>query len=142
MSQPWYQYLPNPGLWADIIMVVHALIIVFVIAMLAVTLIGGPRGWQWVRSPALRWPHLGIVLVVVVQSVRGRYCPLTYWEDDLRRAAGQSTYDASFIDYWLGQFIYPDIPSWVLNFGYTVFAALVIYIWWRWPARRRLTRQP
>lgn len=138
--QAWYEYVPNPALWADVVLVVHAGIIVFVIGLLAGTLIGGPRGWSWIRSPWLRWPHLGVVLVVVVQSARGRYCPLTYWEDDLRRVAGQSVYDSSFIDYWVSQLVYPDFPDWGFSIGYSIFAVLVAFIWFKWPPRTQPTK--
>lgn len=132
----WYDYVPHPGFWADVLLVFHALIILFVVGMLAATLIGGPRGWQWVRSTVLRWLQLAVVFVVVVQSLRGRYCPLTYWEDDLRYAAGQSTYDSSFIDYWVSYFIYPDLPSWVFTLSYGLFTILIAVAWWRWPPRK------
>lgn len=137
MNQAWYERVPNPGLLADIVMVAHALIILYVIALLVATFIGGPKQWRWVRNPVLRFLHLGIVLIVVVQSLRGRYCPLTYWEDDLREAAGQTTYDTSFIDYWVSQLIYFDLPSWVFMTGYSVFGLLVAISWWYWPPRIR-----
>lgn len=142
MNPAWYERVPNPGLLADIVMVTHALIILYVIALLVATFIGGPRRWRWVRNPVLRFLHLGIVLVVVVQSLRGRYCPLTYWEDDLRSAAGQTTYDASFIDYWVSQLIYFDLPSWVFMTGYSLFGLLVAISWWFWPPRLRARKSP
>lgn len=137
----WYDYVPHPGFWADVILVLHALIILFVISMLVATLIGGPRGWRWVRRPALRWTQLAVVLVVVIQNLRGRYCPLTYWENDLRSAAGQLTHDSSFIDYWVSYFIYFDLPAFVFTIGYALFALFIGLTWWRWPPRKMLSAQ-
>ncbi|MCH8538394.1 MAG: DUF2784 domain-containing protein [Alkalimonas sp.] len=135
MTTPWYERVPAPALMADVILLLHGLIVLFVLAGLLLTLLGGLRHWAWIRNPVFRLLQLAIVLVVVVQSMRGRYCPLTYWEMDLRRVAGQSAYDSSFIEYWVSNLIYYDAPGWVFTLGYSVFFLLVLLTWWRYPPR-------
>lgn len=140
MSKTWYQQLPAPGVLADVVMTLHALIVLFVIAMLLFTLIGWARHWQWVRNPWLRFVHVGMVLVVVIQTMRGRYCPLTYVEQDLRQAAGTSVEQASFVEYWVSQALYYDVPDWVFQLCYYSFGLLVLLTWWGYPPRRRKLR--
>lgn len=136
-AQAWYDRVPNPGLWADVVMVVHAAIVLFVILGLFAVLV-----WGWLKNPGprsfirniwFRGIHLGIIVWVLIQALRGRYCPLTYWEQDLRSAAGQDTYDVSFIDYWVSTLIYYDFPQWVFQTGYLLFTGLTLYSLWKWP---------
>jgi hypothetical protein len=48
-------------------------------------------------SPPFWAIHLGLVLVVGVQDLVGRICPLTTWENRLRQCAGQSVSAKPFI---------------------------------------------
>jgi hypothetical protein len=134
------QRLTDPGFLADVLLVVHALVVLFVVLGQALILLGGWRGWSWIRSLAFRLTHLVTIAVVVLQAWLGRLCPLTVWEQDLRRAAGQVFYEASFIETWLARFLYLDLPWWVFVAAYTAFGALVVWSWWRFPPRRRLRR--
>jgi hypothetical protein len=43
-----YQSIPAPGLWADLILVVHALIVCFVIVGQLLILAGWWQSWAWV----------------------------------------------------------------------------------------------
>lgn len=139
-SRTVYESLPMPGLLADLVLILHAAIVAFVVMGLVLFLVGGLRGWRWVRNPWVRYAHLATIGFVVVQSWLGRLCPLTLWEHGLRRAAGQSPEARGFIEYWAGQLIYYDLPAWVFVLGYTVFAALVVAVWWWLPPRRFTTR--
>lgn len=129
--------LPQPALWADAILVAHALVVCFVVAGQALILVGGWRGWDWVRNVWFRLAHLATIGVVVLQAWLGRLCPLTVWERELRRAAGQGIYEQSFIEYWVARYLYLDLPWWVFVASYSAFGLLVIWTWWRWPPRRR-----
>lgn len=135
MSNSWYERVPAPGVLADIVMVVHAAIVLFVLAALILVLVGWAKNWSWVRNLWFRLLHLSIIAVVVIQALRGRYCPLTYWEMDLRRAAGQLGHERSFIDYWVSQFLYYDLPGWIFTLIYLGFAALVLLTWWKVPPK-------
>lgn len=119
----------NYATFADLILVVHALFIAFVVLGLVFILIGGIRSWYWVRNRYFRILHLVAIGVVVVQSWFGIICPLTIWEMKLRAKAGQGTYEGSFIAHWLHQLIYFEAPEWVFVLAYTLFAALVVISW-------------
>ena len=133
------QTLANPGFWADVILVAHALIVCFVVGGQGLILLGGWRGWPWVRNLPFRLAHLATIAIVVLQAWLGRLCPLTTWEQALRRAAGQATHEESFIEYWVGRFLYLDLPWWVFVAAYTAFGVLVAWSWWRYPPTRRRT---
>src|SRR5262245_52727341 len=74
--------------WADVIVVVHALYVGFVVIGELLILVGLALRWKWVRNPTFRWIHLLAIAIVGVEAVFGWTCPLTSWEDDLRELAG------------------------------------------------------
>jgi Protein of Unknown function (DUF2784) len=122
---------------ADLMLVVHIGIVAFVVIGEALFLLGGWRGWSWVRKFWLRVLHLALMAFIAVQAWLGETCPLTIWEQDLRDIAGQASYRESFIEHWLSRLLYIDAPWWAFVAGYTIFVALVIATW-RWvPPRRK-----
>jgi hypothetical protein len=125
------------ALLADLVLLVHLLFVVAVIAGLPLIIIGGARGWRWVRSPVLRVLHLGGILIVAAQAWAGVVCPLTHLEMWLRHQGGLATYDESFIEYWLQNLLYWNLPAWVFVLAYTTFALLVIATWVLFPPVRR-----
>ena len=58
----------------------------------------------------------------------GKICPLTIWENEMRKTAGGETYPVTFVGYYLQKVIYYDFPIWVFAIVYTVFAALVLIL--------------
>ncbi|NKI34026.1 DUF2784 domain-containing protein [Wenzhouxiangella sp. XN79A] len=130
------QTFTDPAFWADAILVVHALVVGFVVGGQVLILIGGWRDWTWVRSLAFRLAHLVTIAIVVLQAWLGRLCPLTIWEQDLRRAAGLATHEQSFIEAWISRYLYLDLPWWVFVAAYTAFGAVVVWSWWRFPPGR------
>ena len=62
-------------LLADLILVVHALFVAFVVSGLLLTLIGGLLQWRWVQNGWFRSIHLVCIGIVVLQSWFGRSCP-------------------------------------------------------------------
>ena len=114
---------------ADALLVIHVLFVVFVIAGLALILIGKLRRWDWVRNRWFRVIHLAAIGVVVVQSWLGRICPLTTWEMMLREQAGDTVYTGTFVSHWLQSLLYYQAPPWVFAVSYSAFAALVIASW-------------
>jgi len=59
-------------------------------------------------------------------------CPLTVWEDALRRAGPQH---AGFVGRWIARLLYYDFPEWVFAAAYTVFALAVVFAWRLVPPR-------
>lgn len=130
--------MSGAALLADLILAVHALVVAFVVLGQAAIMSAGVLGWRMVRNIAFRVTHLGLVIYVAVQAWAGVACPLTVWEQSLRRAAGQRTHEVSFVEYWLARLIFYQAPSWVFVVVYTAFAVLVAASWWCWPPRRKL----
>jgi len=120
---------------ADAILVVHVGIVAFVILGALAIFIGRTR-WRWVRGFRWRLAHVLLMAFIAFQAWLGALCPLTVWEQALRRRAGQSTYDASFIEHWLSRLIFFDAPWWSFVAAYSAFAALVIAAWFVVPPRR------
>lgn len=123
-------------LLADLVLLLHVLIVQFVVLGLPVIVIGNWRNWPWVNRRGWRYAHLAAIAVVVLQAWLGRYCTLTTLESDLRQLAGQAPYESSFVEHWLAQLIYYEAPMWVFTLAYTVFGLLVVWAWWRYPPRR------
>jgi len=117
-------------LLADLVLLLHAVFVVFVIAGLVLVLLGAWRGWVWVRNPWFRLAHLLAIGVVVAQAWLGVLCPLTTLEMTLRDRAGEAVYPGSFIAHWLESLLYYRAPTWVFTLCYTVFGLLVIASWY------------
>ena len=123
----------NPAtaaLLADALLALHAGVVLFVVVLLPLVIIGGVRGWRWVRHRGLRLTHLGLMMFIAAQAWLGQLCPLTAWEQALRLRAGQAAYQESFIEHWLSRLLYWDLPWWVFVAAYTGFAVLVAGAWW------------
>ncbi|MES2191108.1 MAG: DUF2784 domain-containing protein [Pseudomonadota bacterium] len=121
---------------ADLVLLVHASIVAFVVLGQVLFVMGGFKDWAWVRRMWIRLAHLGLMACVLVQSWMGMTCPLTIWEQTLRRQAGQSAYAESFIGHWLSQLIFFNAPPWVFVVAYSLFGALVVLTWWWIPPRQ------
>ena len=117
---------------ADLVLLVHAAFVLFVVGGLAATWIGIAMGRPFARDPWFRGLHIAAIAFVVIESLLGYACPLTAWEDSLRgRSAGRG-FIARFVHAWL----FWDWPAWVFEAIYIAFASLVLLTWWRWPPRR------
>lgn len=123
-------------LFADLLLVIHVLLVAFVILGLVATFVGYFLQWRWVRNVWFRLIHLIVIGIVVVQSWLGVLCPLTAWEMALRRKADQAGYDGSFIQHWLQSLLYYNAPDWVFILAYTLFGALVLVSWFLVRPRR------
>lgn len=130
MDANWFQIL------ADLLLVFHTLLVMFVIFGLLATLIGYFRQWNWVRNFWFRLSHLVVIGIVVLQAWLGVLCPLTIWEMELRAKAGQGGYDGSFIQHWLQTILYYNAPDWVFILVYTLFGTLVLASWFLVRPRR------
>lgn len=132
-----YQWL------ADLVLMLHVAIVLFVVGGLVAVLAGAVAGWAWVRGRRWRLLHLAAIGVVAAQAWLGVVCPLTTLEMWLRQRARAATYEGSFIEHWLQRLLYIDAPAWVFVLAYTLFGALVLATWW-WvpPQRRRPVAQP
>lgn len=103
---------------ADGLVLFHLLFILFV-------LFGGLLVLKWRH---LIWWHLPAATWGVMVEVFHLTCPLTYWENLARDAAGQTVYAGGFIEHYVWPVIYPAglTPTIQLGLGSVV---LVINLW-------------
>jgi hypothetical protein len=113
-------------LLADLIVVIHASYVSFVVFGLVAVLIGAVLRWDWVRNFWFRTAHLAAIGIVVAESMAGIPCPLTVWEHQLRQAAGQASYTGDFVGYWAHQLIFYRAEPWVFTVIYVLFGLAVL----------------
>ena len=117
----------SPALLADLIVVAHLLYVGFIVGGELLIVLGGCRRWSWVRNRSFRVLHLAAILFVMAEARLGLTCPLTEWEADLRRRAGQQVdEDFSFVGRLVHDVLFIDLPSAAFPIMYGGFAALVL----------------
>ncbi len=126
-------------LLADLIVVFHAAFVGFVVFGLVLILVGVALRWGWIRNVWFRVTHLAAIGFVVAEALVGMVCPLTDWENQLRRAAGQASYPGDFIGYWAHRVIFYRAEPWVFTLIYILFGLAVLAAFIlappRWPGK-------
>lgn len=82
---------------ADALVVVHVAFVAFVV-------LGGFLALRWRR---VVWAHVPAAIWGVAVEYAGWVCPLTPLEQSLRIRAGESGYDAGFIEHYILPVLYP-----------------------------------
>ena len=85
-------------LLADLVFLAHLAFVLFVV-------LGGIAVW-W--RPKLAWLHLPAVAWGALIEFAGWICPLTPWEQSLRRLAGEQGYSGGFVEHYLFPLLYPE----------------------------------
>jgi len=111
---------------ANLIALVHAAWVGFIVLGLAAILLGIVFRWSWVRNFWFRTIHLTMILIVVAESLAGLPCPLTIWEHQLRQRAGQVVIDDDFIASWVHRLIFYQAEPWVFTTLYLLFGLAVL----------------
>ncbi len=113
---------------ADMILLVHACFIVFVV-------FGAILVFRW---PKIKWVHFAAVGWGALIEFSGWICPLTPLENLLRRSAGELGYSEGFVEHYVLALIYPAVLTrqwqFVLGVGVLVVNLLVYsayYLRWR-----------
>jgi hypothetical protein len=117
---------------ADLVFAAHLAVVAFIVGGLLLIWIGAALGWRWVRAFWFRAIHLAAIAFVALQTLWGRACLLTVWEDALRGRAAE----AGFIERWVSRLLYFDLPAWAFAAMHVGFALLVLATWWWVPPRR------
>ena len=123
-------------LLADLVLVLHFGIVLFVVGGLLAIVAGNLLRWRWANAPWFRLLHIVAIGFVVLQSWLGQLCPLTTLESWLRVQGGGPAYSRSFIEHWVQRVLYWDAPFWVFTLVYTAFGLLVVAAWWYFPPRK------
>lgn len=121
---------------ADLLVVLHAGYVLFVLVGLVLILVGVLRRWTWVRNFWFRVAHLGAILFVVAESLLGIECPLTTWEHALRVRADETSYQGDFVAHWVHEALFFELEPWVFTVIYTLFGLLVLATFLVAPPRR------
>ena len=117
------------GLLADTILIIHFAFVLFVVFGFVLILLGLLARWPWVHNRVFRMTHLAAIGFVVLQSWFEQFCPLTVWENEMRRRAGQSGYTETFVEHWLHKVLFYQAEPWIFTTIYTCFGALVVLVW-------------
>jgi hypothetical protein len=118
---------------ADLVVVVHFAIVLFIVGGLIAVWLGAALGWRWIRNPLFRYLHLAAIVYVAGEALLGVVCPLTLWEDLLRGGAGPD----SFVGRWVRRLLYYDAPEWVFTSAYVAWVLATLATLRLVPPRRR-----
>jgi hypothetical protein len=118
-------------LLADLVLVVHAAFVVFVV-------LGGLAVLRW---PRLAWIHLPAASWGAGIEFAGGICPLTPLENHWRRLAGEQGYPGGFVEHYLMAALYPEGLTRDLQIALglavlAVNAALYVRVWSRMKSSR------
>lgn len=111
---------------ADLIVILHMAYVLAVVLGLPVIGWGIFRKHKWVRNIWIRGGHLAMILIVVFEAWLGITCPLTTWEHQLRKAAGDQTYRGDFLPNLVHNLLFYDCDRSVFTGMYTIFGLLVV----------------
>jgi hypothetical protein len=130
----------NYALLADLIVAIHVAYVSYIVIGQMAIMVGAWRGWQWIHNRWFRATHLLAITTVALEAVFGIACPLTVWEDELRRAAGNDVSAGTFVGRFLHRVIFYELPPWVFTTIYVAFALVVLAsLFWvpvHWRSRR------
>ena len=111
--------------FADTILILHFLVIIFIISLYFLIPYGYSKNWKFVKNYKIRLAHLMLIFFITLETFLGIICPLTTLENDLR---GQS-YSETFISFWISKVIYWDLPTTFFIVVYTIFLIFAIILW-------------
>ena len=121
----------NQRLLADTVVAVHLAFIAFVVV--GGLLVLWRRWWAVLHLPAVAWGAW--------TEFTGTLCPLTPWEQALRRQAGEAGYAGGFVEHYIVPLIYPATLTPRLQLALGAFVLLLnaaVYLGaWRWRQRER-----
>jgi hypothetical protein len=119
----------SAGLLADALVAAHLAFILFALAggLLALH----RRAWAVLHLPAVAW--------AAYAELTGTTCPLTPWENALRRAAGAAGYGGGFVEHYIIPLLYPQALTarGQAGLGFFLLAVNVAVYVLVWRARRR-----
>lgn len=109
-------------LLADLVVLVHAAFVVFVV-------LGGLLALRWQR---LAWIHLPAAIWAAIVEFFGWVCPLTPLENWLRQRGEESGYGSDFVARYILPTLYPEELTREVQIALGVFVILInlaIYTW-------------
>ena len=107
---------------ADLLLVFHFAIALFIVGGLILVWIGALAGWAWIRNPWFRYAQFAAIALVAAEALLGVACPLTVWEDLLRG----NLQAESFVGRWVRRLLYYNAPEWLFTTLYAAWAAATL----------------
>jgi len=114
------------SLLADFVVVIHLGYVTFVVLGLVLIVAGSLFKWSWVRNSWFRLIHLGMIGVVVVESLLSFTCPLTTLESYLRSKSGQASQAGSFMGRLAHDLLFFELTPEFFTIAYCLFGAIVL----------------
>ena len=114
---------------ADIVLIIHFCIVVFITSGFILIPIGYKLDWSWIENTQYRIIHGGLMAFITLETLIGITCPLTSLENSLRGIYQSQT----FVGYWVKQIIYWNFPSQIFLVLYCVFLGWTIFMWKLFP---------
>ena len=114
------------SLLADFVVVIHLGYVTFVVLGLVLIMAGSLFKWSWVRNSWFRLIHLGMIGVVVVESLLSITCPLTTLESYLRSKSGQTLQAGSFMGRLAHDLLFFELTPEFFTIAYCLFGAIVL----------------
>jgi len=115
---------------ADALVVLHGVWLAFVV-------LGALLALRW---PRVLWAHLPVVAWGAIVEFTGWICPLTPWENRLRRLGGEEGYAGGFIERYVTAVIYPEGLTREIQIGLGVGVLVLNAVLYAWVWRRRRRR--
>lgn len=111
---------------ADMVAGIHLAFVAFIVFGQVAIVIAAFMKWEWGRNPWFRYLHLTAIAYVVYEALLNIRCPLTVWEEDLRRLSGQNVVEESFIGWLFHKILFIEVmPS---SFFTTIYIATLIIV--------------
>jgi hypothetical protein len=114
---------------AGAILVIHFAFVGFVVVGFVLILVGLLAHWRWIHNRIFRLAHMTAIGIVVLQAWFGQLCPLTIWENALRRRAGQSDYAETFVEHWLHEILFSQAEPCIFTTIFPAFGLVVVLVW-------------
>jgi len=125
----------SSGTLANLVLFLHFIYVLAVVLPVPLIPVGARLNWRWVRSLKWRAVHAAMMGFVLIEVLIGMVCPLTWLENQLLEAAGQSGYEQAFVAHWVAQIMYWDAPAWLFGLIYFLFTGLIALLWVKFPPR-------
>mgnify|MGYP001973931191 CR=1 FL=1 len=119
-------------LMADLILIIHFLIVVFIISLFALIPYGYHKKWTWVSLKKIRYTHLLLITFITIESILGFICPLTVLENNLRGIITNQT----FISKYLSKIIFYNFSSSVFLSLYFTGFLFAVYLSLKFPPKK------
>ena len=119
------------GLSADLLVLFHVAFVAFALF--------GALAVAW--RPQLAVLHVPAAIWAVLVEMNAWICPLTPWEQSLRRAAGQAGYAGSFVDHYVLPILYPVHLTPRIQWVLAAVVLLVNVLLYAWVIRRGRDRR-